>query len=122
MAYLISSYGELFSFKNLGCRLFDLILFTWKHELMCVLFLFRHLDAGKLFMVDSIPKLTKNPAAQGLKSFTQVGCHAMMLKNMMEGSILGEVMVLLVLSLRMLAFDICYECLMSLFFLLVHLR
>nr|XP_060465717.1 FRAS1-related extracellular matrix protein 1 isoform X3 [Panthera onca] len=32
----------------------------------------RHLDAGKLFMVDSIPKLTKNPAAPGLRSFTQV--------------------------------------------------
>ncbi|XP_036095286.1 FRAS1-related extracellular matrix protein 1 isoform X2 [Rousettus aegyptiacus] len=31
----------------------------------------RHLDAGKLFMVDSIPKLTRNPAAPGLKSFTQ---------------------------------------------------
>ncbi|XP_032736459.1 FRAS1-related extracellular matrix protein 1 [Lontra canadensis] len=31
----------------------------------------RHLDAGKLFMVDSIPKLTKNPAALGLGSFTQ---------------------------------------------------
>ncbi|XP_053763924.1 FRAS1-related extracellular matrix protein 1 isoform X4 [Panthera pardus] len=31
----------------------------------------RHLDAGKLFMVDSIPKLTKNPAAPGLRSFTQ---------------------------------------------------
>nr|XP_051701478.1 FRAS1-related extracellular matrix protein 1 isoform X2 [Oryctolagus cuniculus] len=31
----------------------------------------RYLDAGKLFMVDSIPKLTKNPAALGLKSFTQ---------------------------------------------------
>ncbi|XP_066113376.1 FRAS1-related extracellular matrix protein 1 isoform X2 [Saccopteryx bilineata] len=31
----------------------------------------RHLDAGKLFMVDSIPKLTKNPAALGLTSFTQ---------------------------------------------------
>ncbi|KAF6124411.1 FRAS1 related extracellular matrix 1 [Phyllostomus discolor] len=31
----------------------------------------RHLDAGKLFMVDSIPKLAKNPAALGLKSFTQ---------------------------------------------------
>ncbi|XP_013371842.1 PREDICTED: FRAS1-related extracellular matrix protein 1 isoform X2 [Chinchilla lanigera] len=31
----------------------------------------RHLDAGRLFMVDSIPKLTKNPAALGLKSFTQ---------------------------------------------------
>ncbi|KAM5260469.1 FRAS1-related extracellular matrix protein 1 isoform 2-T9 [Hipposideros larvatus] len=31
----------------------------------------RHLDAGKLFMVDSIPKLTKNPSALGLKSFTQ---------------------------------------------------
>ncbi|XP_007465709.1 PREDICTED: FRAS1-related extracellular matrix protein 1 [Lipotes vexillifer] len=31
----------------------------------------RHLDAGKLFMVDSIPRLTKNPAAPGLKSFTQ---------------------------------------------------
>lgn len=49
-------------------------------------FLFRHLDAGKLFMVDSIPKLTKNPAALGLKSFTQVGCYAEMLKNMMEVS------------------------------------
>uniref|UniRef100_A0A8D0WFJ8 FRAS1-related extracellular matrix protein 1 n=1 Tax=Sus scrofa TaxID=9823 RepID=A0A8D0WFJ8_PIG len=31
----------------------------------------RHLDAGKLFMVDSIPKLIKNPATPGLKSFTQ---------------------------------------------------
>ncbi|XP_058551293.1 FRAS1-related extracellular matrix protein 1 isoform X4 [Neofelis nebulosa] len=31
----------------------------------------RHLDAGKLFMVDSIPKLTKNPAVPGLRSFTQ---------------------------------------------------
>ncbi|XP_040337212.1 FRAS1-related extracellular matrix protein 1 isoform X4 [Herpailurus yagouaroundi] len=31
----------------------------------------RHLDAGKLFMADSIPKLTKNPAAPGLRSFTQ---------------------------------------------------
>ncbi|XP_047556906.1 FRAS1-related extracellular matrix protein 1 [Lutra lutra] len=31
----------------------------------------RHLDAGKLFMVDSVPKLTKNPAALGLGSFTQ---------------------------------------------------
>ncbi|XP_002915978.2 FRAS1-related extracellular matrix protein 1 isoform X13 [Ailuropoda melanoleuca] len=31
----------------------------------------RHLDAGKLFMVDSIPNLTKNPAASGLRSFTQ---------------------------------------------------
>ncbi|XP_012925197.1 FRAS1-related extracellular matrix protein 1 isoform X2 [Heterocephalus glaber] len=31
----------------------------------------RHLDAGKLFIVDSIPKLTKNPTALGLRSFTQ---------------------------------------------------
>nr|XP_006208344.2 LOW QUALITY PROTEIN: FRAS1-related extracellular matrix protein 1 [Vicugna pacos] len=31
----------------------------------------RHLDAGKLFMADSIPKLIKNPAAPGLKSFSQ---------------------------------------------------
>ncbi|XP_032758261.1 FRAS1-related extracellular matrix protein 1 isoform X2 [Rattus rattus] len=31
----------------------------------------RHLDAGKLFMVDSIPKPTKNPTAPGLSSFTQ---------------------------------------------------
>ncbi|XP_060055572.1 FRAS1-related extracellular matrix protein 1 isoform X2 [Erinaceus europaeus] len=31
----------------------------------------RHLDAGKLFMVDSIPKLTKNPAAPAVRSFTQ---------------------------------------------------
>nr|XP_023401132.1 FRAS1-related extracellular matrix protein 1 [Loxodonta africana] len=31
----------------------------------------RHLDAGKLFLVDSIPKLTKNPTALGLRSFTQ---------------------------------------------------
>eukprot|EP00069_Balaena_mysticetus_P021230 bmy_13593T0 len=34
-------------------------------------FFLQHLDAGKLFMVDSIPRLTKNPAAPGLKSFTQ---------------------------------------------------
>ncbi|XP_023571612.1 FRAS1-related extracellular matrix protein 1 isoform X2 [Octodon degus] len=36
-------------------------------------FCFRHryLDAGKLFLADSIPKLTKNPAALGLRSFTQ---------------------------------------------------
>ncbi|XP_029409785.1 FRAS1-related extracellular matrix protein 1 isoform X2 [Nannospalax galili] len=31
----------------------------------------RHLDAGKLFMVDSISKLAKNPTALGLMSFTQ---------------------------------------------------
>ncbi|XP_072697497.1 FRAS1-related extracellular matrix protein 1 isoform X1 [Canis lupus baileyi] len=31
----------------------------------------RHLDAGKLIMVDSISKLTKNSAARGLRSFTQ---------------------------------------------------
>uniref|UniRef100_F7I8I1 FRAS1-related extracellular matrix protein 1 n=1 Tax=Callithrix jacchus TaxID=9483 RepID=F7I8I1_CALJA len=31
----------------------------------------RHLDAGKLFMVDSIPKVVKNPAALELRSFTQ---------------------------------------------------
>uniref|UniRef100_H0X5Q1 FRAS1-related extracellular matrix protein 1 n=1 Tax=Otolemur garnettii TaxID=30611 RepID=H0X5Q1_OTOGA len=31
----------------------------------------RQLDAGKLFLVDSIPKLTKNPIALGLRSFTQ---------------------------------------------------
>ncbi|XP_007954416.1 FRAS1-related extracellular matrix protein 1 [Orycteropus afer afer] len=31
----------------------------------------RHLDAGKLFLVDSIPKLTKNPTALRLRSFTQ---------------------------------------------------
>ncbi|XP_006881415.1 PREDICTED: FRAS1-related extracellular matrix protein 1 [Elephantulus edwardii] len=31
----------------------------------------RHLDAGRLFLVDSIPKLTKNPVAERLKSFTQ---------------------------------------------------
>ena len=40
---------------------------------MCsFVFFFRHLDAGKLFMVDSIPRLTKTPAAPGLKYFTQV--------------------------------------------------
>ncbi|XP_036034922.1 FRAS1-related extracellular matrix protein 1 isoform X1 [Onychomys torridus] len=37
----------------------------------CFSFSHRHLDAGKLFMVDSIPKLIKNPTAQGLRSFTQ---------------------------------------------------
>lgn len=37
----------------------------------CFSFSHRHLDAGKIFMVDSIPKLTKNPAAPGLSSFTQ---------------------------------------------------
>nr|XP_045009957.1 FRAS1-related extracellular matrix protein 1 isoform X4 [Jaculus jaculus] len=31
----------------------------------------RYLDAGKLFMVDSIPKLAKNPTALGLRSFSQ---------------------------------------------------
>ncbi|KAM5299128.1 FRAS1-related extracellular matrix protein 1 [Ctenodactylus gundi] len=31
----------------------------------------RHVEAGKLFMVDSIPKLTKNPTAARLSSFTQ---------------------------------------------------
>uniref|UniRef100_A0A8B9NTL9 FRAS1 related extracellular matrix 1 n=1 Tax=Apteryx owenii TaxID=8824 RepID=A0A8B9NTL9_APTOW len=30
-----------------------------------------HLDAGKLFMVDTIPKLVKDPAALALRSFTQ---------------------------------------------------
>uniref|UniRef100_A0A8C9AAX8 FRAS1-related extracellular matrix protein 1 n=1 Tax=Prolemur simus TaxID=1328070 RepID=A0A8C9AAX8_PROSS len=37
----------------------------------CFPFSHRQLDAGKLFMVDSIPKLTKNPIALGLRSFTQ---------------------------------------------------
>ncbi|XP_036917838.1 FRAS1-related extracellular matrix protein 1 isoform X3 [Sturnira hondurensis] len=37
----------------------------------------RHLDAGKLFLVDSIPKLAKNPAALGLKSFTQAAVNYM---------------------------------------------
>ncbi|ERE83931.1 FRAS1-related extracellular matrix protein 1 [Cricetulus griseus] len=37
----------------------------------CFSFSHRHLDAGKLFLVDSIPKLIKNPAAPGLRSFTQ---------------------------------------------------
>ncbi|XP_060221768.1 FRAS1-related extracellular matrix protein 1 isoform X2 [Meriones unguiculatus] len=37
----------------------------------CFSFSHRHLDAGKLFMVDSIPKLTKNPSALELRSFTQ---------------------------------------------------
>uniref|UniRef100_A0A2K5W712 FRAS1-related extracellular matrix protein 1 n=1 Tax=Macaca fascicularis TaxID=9541 RepID=A0A2K5W712_MACFA len=31
----------------------------------------RHLDAGKLFLVDSIPKVVKNPTALELRSFTQ---------------------------------------------------
>lgn len=51
---------------------------------MCSIFLFRHLDTGKLFMVDSIPKLAKNPAAPSLKSFTQVGCYAQVFKHMMK--------------------------------------
>lgn len=85
---------------------------------MCFLiFPFRHLDAGKLFMVDSIPQLTRNPAAPGLKSFTQVGRWAKMLKNMKE--VPSEKSWC---SLRMLAFDICYKCLMSLFFQLVRLH
>uniref|UniRef100_A0A8C9F6G4 FRAS1 related extracellular matrix 1 n=1 Tax=Pavo cristatus TaxID=9049 RepID=A0A8C9F6G4_PAVCR len=33
-----------------------------------------HSDAGKLFMVDTIPKLIKDPAALALRSFTQVCC------------------------------------------------
>uniref|UniRef100_A0A8C3QV42 FRAS1-related extracellular matrix protein 1 n=1 Tax=Cyanoderma ruficeps TaxID=181631 RepID=A0A8C3QV42_9PASS len=33
-------------------------------------------DAGKLFMVDTIPKLVKDPAALALRSFTQVCYHA----------------------------------------------
>nr|XP_012625103.1 FRAS1-related extracellular matrix protein 1 isoform X3 [Microcebus murinus] len=37
----------------------------------CFSFSHRQLDAGKLFMVDSIPKMTKNPIALGLRSFTQ---------------------------------------------------
>ncbi|CAH6790495.1 Frem1 [Phodopus roborovskii] len=37
----------------------------------CFSFSHRHLDAGKLFLVDSIPKLIKNPAVRGLRSFTQ---------------------------------------------------
>uniref|UniRef100_A0A2K6GRG7 FRAS1 related extracellular matrix 1 n=1 Tax=Propithecus coquereli TaxID=379532 RepID=A0A2K6GRG7_PROCO len=37
----------------------------------CFPFSHRQLDAGKLFMVDSIPKLTKTSIAPGLRSFTQ---------------------------------------------------
>uniref|UniRef100_A0A672V9V1 FRAS1-related extracellular matrix protein 1 n=1 Tax=Strigops habroptila TaxID=2489341 RepID=A0A672V9V1_STRHB len=35
-----------------------------------------HSDAGKLFMVDTIPKLVKDPAALALRSFAQVCYHA----------------------------------------------
>lgn len=46
---------------------------TWpQNEAYVVCISLRHLDAGKLFMVDSIPKPTKNPTAPGLNSFTQV--------------------------------------------------
>nr|XP_054375834.1 FRAS1-related extracellular matrix protein 1 isoform X8 [Pongo abelii] len=37
----------------------------------------RHLDAGKLFMVDSIPKVVKNPTALELRSFTQQAVNYM---------------------------------------------
>lgn len=38
------------------------------------MFLYSHSDAGKLFMVDTIPKLVKDPVALALQSFTQVCC------------------------------------------------
>ncbi|XP_036116823.1 FRAS1-related extracellular matrix protein 1 [Molossus molossus] len=49
----------------------------------------RHLDAGKLFMVDSIPKLTKNPAARSLKSFTQDAVNYMKVAYMPPMSDIG---------------------------------
>lgn len=39
------------------------------------IFLCSYSDAGKLFMVDTIPKLVKDPTALALRSFTQV-CYA----------------------------------------------
>nr|XP_056704812.1 FRAS1-related extracellular matrix protein 1 [Euleptes europaea] len=40
-------------------------------SLQFILSTHHHADAGKLFMIDSIPKLNKDPAAPALKSFTQ---------------------------------------------------
>ncbi|XP_033613538.1 FRAS1-related extracellular matrix protein 1 [Fukomys damarensis] len=65
VAYITKKHLHFLDTESYGELLYTITtppFFTFSH---------RHLDAGKLFMVDSIPKLTKNPAALGLRSFTQ---------------------------------------------------
>ncbi|KAK2517119.1 Frem1 [Columba livia] len=47
-----------------------------------LVFLYSHSDAGKLFMVDTIPKLVKDPAALALQSFTQHAVNYMKIAYM----------------------------------------
>lgn len=54
---------------------FNLFFNITNLDVTCI-FLYRHSDAGKLFMVDTIPKLVKDPAALALRSFTQV-CYVL---------------------------------------------
>lgn len=50
------------------------LFFSIANQDVTLVFLYSRSDAGKLFMVDTIPKLVKDPAALALQSFTQV-CH-----------------------------------------------
>lgn len=52
------------------------LFFSIANQDVTYMFMFSHSDAGKLFMVDTIPKLVKDPAALALKSFTQV-CYVL---------------------------------------------
>ncbi|XP_039766745.1 FRAS1-related extracellular matrix protein 1 isoform X3 [Ornithorhynchus anatinus] len=54
-------------------------------------FSYRHSDAGKLFMVDSVTKLMKDPAAPSLKSFTQHAVNFMKVAYMPPMQDIGPV-------------------------------
>lgn len=56
------------------------LFFSIASQDVTYVFLYSHSDAGKLFMVDTITKLVKDPAALALRSFTQV-CYVTLYHN-----------------------------------------
>lgn len=60
-----------FEMQDWGMWLFFLFFGSASQDVTHI-FLCSYSDAGKLFMVDTIPKLVKDPAALALRSFTQV--------------------------------------------------
>lgn len=59
------------------------LFFSFANQDVTYLFLYSHSDAGKLFMVDTIPKLVKDPAALALRSFAQV-CYVTWHQNLFQ--------------------------------------
>lgn len=62
----LSCFG-LIVFLPLLCKTFYDFVHPYDSTFFC-----SHTDAGKLFMVESIPKLIKDPSILSLRSFTQV--------------------------------------------------